>query len=107
MTRSRPYGKTESWCVLKAAPPAPAKANPIASGVFNGLHRRDPKSAERFSVKRSQFQRRWYVPHRPQKTGNLATVMAAVINNMQHNLPDRGHKRIALCTFVGNISVNG
>jgi hypothetical protein len=40
------------------------------------------------------------VPHRPQKTGNLTTVMGSVINNMQYNLPDRGYERIALCTFV-------
>src|SRR5664280_2338278 len=107
MARSRPYGKTESLFVLKAAPPAPVKGRPPWVRCFHRLPRRDPKSAERFSAKRSQFQRRWYVPHRPQKTGNLATVMGAVINNMQHNLPDRGYKCIALCTFVGNISVNG
>ena len=47
------------------------------------------------------------MPHRPQKAGGLPTVMASVINNMQHNLPDRGYERIALCTFVGKLSVNG
>jgi hypothetical protein len=89
------------------AAPRWKRANPLVSVVFNGLHRRDPNSAERFSVKRSQFQGRWYVPHRPQKTGNLATVMGAMINNMQHNLPGWSYKRIALCTLVRNISVNG
>jgi len=46
------------------------------------------------------------VPHRPQKAGNLTTVMGSVIHNMQHDLPGRGHVRIALRVFVGNLFVN-
>lgn len=98
--------RRKCWAGLGGRLPPHHRADPFVSGGFDRLHRRNPNLAERFSVKRSQFQRRWYVPHRPQKAGNLAAVMGSVINNMQHNLPDRGYKRIALCTFVGNISVN-
>ena len=48
-------------------------------------------SAESFLVKDPQVQNWWCVPHCPQKSRNLATVMGTVINNMQHNLPGRGH----------------
>jgi hypothetical protein len=45
--------ETQGLFVLKAAPPALVKGKSTCAGILDGRHGRDPKSVERFSVKRS------------------------------------------------------
>lgn len=45
--------------------------------------------------------------HGPQKSGDLAAMMRAVIHDVQHDLPERIHIGISLRIFIRKLSING